>query len=52
MRKRMYNINMIYASRHHAAIIKNSAKAQWYEKYRVEDEDELEKANDIWKDIV
>ena len=41
------------------AIIKNPMNSRhtcsiipWYEKYRVTDEDELKKANEIWKKII
>lgn len=43
----------IVKDRRGAGIVRNITKGrQWYEKYRVKDEDELKKANDIWKDII
>lgn len=34
-------------------IVKNPSRGvQWYEKYRIKDEDVLNKINDIWKDII
>lgn len=36
-----------------AGIVKNSSKGcGWYEKYRVTNEEELKRANNIWKDII
>lgn len=33
-------------------IFKHPSKGGWYKKYRVTDESELKKVNDIWKDII
>lgn len=43
----------VVKNRYGATIVKNPVRGvQWYKKYRVEDEDELKKANDIWKHII
>ena len=36
------------------SIVKNpmNTTVPWYEKYRIKDEDELKKANEMWKDII
>ena len=34
-------------------VVKSSSRRSgWYEKYRETNEDELKRANDIWKDII
>lgn len=36
----------------HRSHMKNSKNLYWYEKYRVDDEEELKRANDIWQKII